>query len=66
MVMLFYIWYLGQIASAAQQAFQTRVRTKKMWEDYLDKARDTVQNTAELRDAFGYNLLEIYQHDPIK
>ncbi|MBO4350727.1 MAG: sel1 repeat family protein [Proteobacteria bacterium] len=57
---VYYIWYLRQIPYAAADKFKT-LQTDKSWEEYMNDARELVQQNEQLRTAFGYDPAMIVQ-----
>ena len=51
---LFHIWYLRQIPYAAADKFK-KLKSDKKWDEYMQEAKDLIQKTPELRNAFGYD-----------
>ncbi|MBQ9395743.1 MAG: hypothetical protein IJU23_09555, partial [Proteobacteria bacterium] len=57
---LFYIWYLRQIPYAAKDVF-AKLKAPLSWDEYMAQARERMEQDAQLRTAFGYNLNEKVQ-----
>lgn len=51
---IYHIWYLRQIPYAAADKFK-KLKSDKKWDEYMQEAKEIVQNTPELRNAFGYD-----------
>lgn len=51
---VYHIWYLRQIPYAAADKFK-KLKSDKKWDEYMQEAKEIVQNTPELRNAFGYD-----------
>ena len=55
--MAFYTWYLRQIPYACAELYK-KLGKQDDWNALLQKATETVANTPEFRNAFGYDLLK--------
>ena len=60
---IYHIWYLRQIPYAAADKFK-KLKSDKKWDEYMQEAKEIVQNTPELRSAFGYDPAKPVQRFP--